>query len=210
MAPGFFSICISNTLSYISLCCRWLCVCVVGGGGLCIVGCLAVSLVSTQYFPSGATGKESACNAGDPRGAGLIPGSGSSPGGGNGNPFQYSCLENPMDRGASWATVHETTKSHTQLSDWTHTCTHKHWSLPIRCCTTSLLRQSKMFPDIVKLPPCWEPLFGTKSPYHLTANPISALTSSFLFPGSLRLQRRVYVSIRWVNIGTVLRKVPCI
>ena len=47
--------------------------------------------------------KESACNAGD---TGLIPGSGRSSGVGNGNPLQYSCLGNPMDRGASWATVH--------------------------------------------------------------------------------------------------------
>ena len=48
-------------------------------------------------FPGGSDGKASACNAGDP---GLIPGSGRSPGEGNGNPLQYSCLENPMDRGA--------------------------------------------------------------------------------------------------------------
>ena len=50
-----------------------------------------------QGFPGGLDGKESACNAGDP---GLIPGSGRSPGEGNGNPLQYYCLENPMDRGA--------------------------------------------------------------------------------------------------------------
>ena len=49
--------------------------------------------------------------------AGLIPGSGRSPGGGNGNPLQHSCLENPMDRGAWWATVHGVTQSRTQLSD---------------------------------------------------------------------------------------------
>ena len=48
---------------------------------------------------------------------GSIPGSGKSPGGGNGNPLQYSCLENPMDRGARRATVHEVTKSQTQLND---------------------------------------------------------------------------------------------
>ena len=54
-------------------------------------------------FPHGSVGKSSACNAGDP---GLIPGLGRSPGGGHGNPLQYSCLENPMDRGAWWVTVH--------------------------------------------------------------------------------------------------------
>ena len=63
-------------------------------------------------FPGGSDCKESACNAGDPD---LIPGSGRSPGEGNGNPLQYPCLENPMDRGAWWATVHGATKSQTQL-----------------------------------------------------------------------------------------------
>ena len=50
----------------------------------------------------------------------MIPGSGRSPGEGHGNPLQYSCLENPIDRGAWWATVHGATKSQTQLS--IHTC----------------------------------------------------------------------------------------
>ena len=54
-------------------------------------------------FPGGSHCKESVFNAGDP---GSIPGLGRSPGGGNGNPLQYSCLENPMDRGPWWATVH--------------------------------------------------------------------------------------------------------
>ena len=58
---------------------------------------------TTVGFPGGSDGKESAYNAGDP---GLIPGSGRSPGERNGNPLQYSCLENPMDRGAWQATVH--------------------------------------------------------------------------------------------------------
>ena len=62
-------------------------------------------------------GKASACNAGDP---GLIPGLGGSPGEGNGNPLQYSCLENSMDGGAWWATVHGVTKRQTQLSDFTN------------------------------------------------------------------------------------------
>ena len=48
---------------------------------------------------------------------GSIPGSGRSPGEGNGNPLQYYCLENPMDRGALWAIIHETEKSWTRLSD---------------------------------------------------------------------------------------------
>ena len=65
-------------------------------------------------FPGGSEGKESACSAED---LGLIPGSGRSPGEGNSNALQYSCLENPMDRGALWATVHGVTKSQTRLSD---------------------------------------------------------------------------------------------
>ena len=56
---------------------------------------------------------------GDTRDMGSIPGSGRSPRGGNGNPLQYSCLENPMDRGAWWATIHGATKSRTWLSNWT-------------------------------------------------------------------------------------------
>ena len=54
-------------------------------------------------------------NAGDSGDAGSIPGSGRSPGGGNGNPLHYSCLGNPKDRGAWWATVHRVTKGWTQL-----------------------------------------------------------------------------------------------
>ena len=64
-------------------------------------------------FPGGASGKEFACSAGDITDMGLIPGSGRSPGGGLGKPLQYSCLENPMDRGAWWATVHGVAKSQT-------------------------------------------------------------------------------------------------
>ena len=60
--------------------------------------------------------KKSACNAEDPGDVGLIPGSGRSPGEGNGNPLQYSCLGNPRDRGAWQATVHGVTQSQTQLS----------------------------------------------------------------------------------------------
>ena len=68
-------------------------------------------------FPGGSEVKVSASNAEDP---GLIPGLGRSPGEGNGNPLQYSCLENPMDREAWWATVHGVAKSQTRLSDFTY------------------------------------------------------------------------------------------
>ena len=59
-------------------------------------------------LPQWLSGKESTCNAGD---KGSIPRSRRSPGGGNGNPLQYSCLGNPMDRGAWWAAVHGVTES---------------------------------------------------------------------------------------------------
>ena len=64
--------------------------------------------------PGGPEGKETACNAGD---LALMPGSERSTGEASGNPLQYSCLENPTDRGAWRATVHGITKSQTQLSD---------------------------------------------------------------------------------------------
>ena len=61
--------------------------------------------------------KESTCSAGDKGDKGSILGLGRSPGGGHGNPLQYSCLKNPMDRGTWWATVQRVTKSQTQLSN---------------------------------------------------------------------------------------------
>ena len=67
--------------------------------------------------------KNPPAHAGDIRDVGLIPGSGRSPGEGHGNPLKYSCLENPMDRGAWWATVHRVTQSQTRLR-WLNT--HRH------------------------------------------------------------------------------------
>ena len=64
-----------------------------------------------------SVGKESACNAADTGVVGSTPGSGRSPGEGNGNPPQYSCLGNPMDRGGWQTTVHRVEKSQTRLSD---------------------------------------------------------------------------------------------
>ena len=77
-----------------------------------VVSCLLNKLLNYQSmgFPGGSEVKASACNVGD---LGSIPGSGRSPGEGNGNPLQYACLGNPMDGGAWWATVHGVTKSWT-------------------------------------------------------------------------------------------------
>ena len=73
---------------------------------LCVCVCVCVCM----GFTGGSDGKESACSAGDP---GSIPGWGRCPGGGNGNPLQYSCLKNPMAGGARWATVHGVIQSRT-------------------------------------------------------------------------------------------------
>ena len=70
--------------------------------------------LSTVGFPGGSDSIESAHDAGDP---GLIPGLGRSPGEGNGYALQHSCLENPMDRGALWATFNGVAKSQTRLSN---------------------------------------------------------------------------------------------
>ena len=74
--------------------------------------------IELELAPGGSEVKASACNAGD---LGSIPGSGRSPGEGNGNPLQHSCLENPMYGEAWWAIVHGVAKSRTQLSDFTFT-----------------------------------------------------------------------------------------
>ena len=82
------------------------------GRGRSLIFLFNESFIEMRGFPGGSDSKESACNAGV---SGLIPGSGRSPGGGNGNPLQYSCLENSTDREAWWATVHGVTKSWPQL-----------------------------------------------------------------------------------------------
>ena len=82
-----------------------------------LISSFANNLPQLLGFPDGSVGKKkSACNAVDTEDTGSIPGSRRSPGGGNGNPLQYSCLENPVDRGA-YPCVHGATKSWTQLSN---------------------------------------------------------------------------------------------
>ena len=90
----------------------------------------------SDSFPDSSVGKEATCNAGDP---GSIPSLGRSPGEGNGNPLQYSCLENSMDGGAWWTTVHGVAKSRTRLSDFTT------FTMPVsstRVCVCVLVTQS--------------------------------------------------------------------
>ena len=85
---------------------------------------------------------------GDIRDVGSIPGLGRSPGGGNGNPLQYPCLENPIDRGAWWATVHEVAKSQTQLERFSmHACSYLKYFKVIYCslCPPLLMSQTIRF-----------------------------------------------------------------
>ena len=100
--------------------------CSMSGSNCCFLPCIQdsqvkwtdipISLRIFQFvaFPGGSVSKESACNVGEP---GSIPGLGRYPGEGNGNPLQYSCQENSMDRGAWWATIHGITIIQTQLSN---------------------------------------------------------------------------------------------
>ena len=87
--------------------------------------------INAEQFSAGASQvalvvKNLPASGGDPGDLGSVSGSGSSPGGGNDNPLQYSRLQNPMDRGARWATVHGVAKGQIQLSIHTHTHTHTH------------------------------------------------------------------------------------
>ena len=114
-------------------------------------------------FSGGSDGKASACNAGD---LGLITGMGRSPGEGNGNPLQYSCLKNSMDGGAWQATAHVVAKVQTRLSNFTFTFSflyilyipslttrHEYWSK----WKTQLIITAPLVAQMVKsLPAMWE------------------------------------------------------
>ena len=119
-------------------------------------------LITLLGFPRWLSSKESTCNAED---YDLIPGSGRSPGGVHGNPLQYSCLENSMDRGAWWATVHRVTESYTTESTEhsTHTWHLEHNIMNIcwdACLTTRLSTGpssdcSEHVPQYLTMPADW-------------------------------------------------------
>ena len=91
---------------------------------ICVCVCVCVVCVCILYssgLPWWLSGKDSACNAGNAGDSSSVPASGRFPGGGHGNPFQDSCLENPMDRGAWHTTGHRVEKSLTRLSVFTFT-----------------------------------------------------------------------------------------
>ena len=103
--------------------------------------------------------KNSIANAGDTRDEGSISGSGRSPGEGNGNPLLYSCLENPMDRGAWQAIVHRAAELDTTEVSWctcarahTHACTHTHTHTHTPLCVADLYLINHTFlkPDLKK------------------------------------------------------------
>ena len=95
-------------------------------------------------------------NAGHGRNTGLIAGLGRSHGERNSNLLQYSCLENSMDRGAWWTTVHGVAKSQTQLSDWacTHTHTHTH-TVAFQCCVSVYCTAEESVIRMHRSPPFW-------------------------------------------------------
>ena len=131
--PQKFYCCCSNLLLPQDLC-------------TCYAFCLEVS--PSDYLPvlfRWFSGKESTCQCTRFRRLEFDPGSGRSPGGGNGNPFQYSCLGNPIDRGAWQATVHGVTKSQTQLNENACTGTHS------PSLSTQVPPPRRCFPDCLAL-----------------------------------------------------------
>ena len=92
--------------------------------------------------------KNPPANAGDVRDTGLIPGLGRSPGGGQSNPLQYFCLENPMDKGSWWNAVHRVTKSWTQLKQLSIQHSHK------QCWILEDLPTLKLLSSLEAVRPC--------------------------------------------------------
>ena len=95
-------------------------------GGASWAAIYGVAQSWTRLMRLSSTRVKNLSSAQETQDLGSIPDPRRSPGEGNGNPLQYSCLENLMDRGALWARVQRVTKSHTWLSDWAHTHTHTH------------------------------------------------------------------------------------
>ena len=124
--------------------------CVLLPGHLCLDYLFPICLVLLRYYRHDSEGKTSAWNAGD---LGSIPGSGRSPAEGNGNPLQYSCLENPMEGGAWWATVHGVAKSGQEMSNFTFTFTLVPLSLDY------VLPQQQA-------PPYWKPTHPSRAESH--------------------------------------------
>ena len=106
---------------------------------------LNISSITTSGLPQWFSGKESMGSVRDARDAGSIPGSGRSPGGWHGNPLQYSCWENPVDRGAWQTTVPRTAKSWPQLK---RLSTHEHIVNSVFCLFDEIIISISLFRDI--------------------------------------------------------------
>ena len=135
-----------------------------------------------RAFSGGSDGKEYACNAGDTKVTGLIPGLGRSPGEGNGNPLQYSCLENSLDRGAWWVTVHGVTESD-MTEQLTHICMDVH-----TCMHTYTHTQIILWTE--------EP-GGLQSLDHKELDTAERLTLSFSFPQGVLKPGAVFCRCQW-------------
>ena len=154
-------------------------------------------------YSHGSEVKASACNVGD---LGSIPGLGRSPGEGNGNPLQYSCLENLMDGGAWWATVHGVAKSRTWLSDFTHTHIGPNDD-PFQEDLFQLASTSRNAAASAPDPMaghCW-PTPPPETPRHSQASLDQSLMGSLLLsPGPWCLQD--FVCVLWVSVSPHLWK----
>ena len=149
--------------------------------------------------PGGSEVKASASNVGD---QGSIPGLGRSPGEGNGNPLQYSCLEHPMDGGAWQATVHGITKSRTRLSDFTFTKGGQIWS-EIHFCKLLLFSHSVMSESLLHHAlqhtrlPSPSPSPGERSPIQ-PSHPLSCPSPpASIFPSISVFSNESALHIRW-------------
>ena len=151
-------------------------------------------LILWRAAPGGSDGKESTCKAQDP---GSISGSGRSPRRGNGNPLQSSCLGNPLDRGAWWATVHGVARGQTQLGSGAHPhsidpaliqepCIH---TKPLRCSVSSInvFKGEKMYSTPIGSPikiycfKIWN-TFSSSYPSHLSSAGISQSSQKMIDP----------------------------
>ena len=112
-------------------------------------------LISLSGFSGGASGKESTCQCRRHKTCRFDPWVGEVPGEGNGNLLQYSCLGNPMDTGAWWATVHGVEKSRTWLSNWMHKTIRGKLRLPQEACDEQRSRAQKtvLLPCVHEAPP---------------------------------------------------------
>ena len=129
-------------------------------------------------FQVGSVVKNSPVNARGATDSGMIPGSGRSPRGGNGNPLQYSCLEDPMDRGARRATAHEVTRSRTRLSDGARVPTARSpWPRQNHCWPPPLPHQTH--------PPCGSALPLASQYFHCCFSSKLEVTEHHCLPNKL-------------------------